>query len=146
MRPRNEAHHQITSALKRPRAAFGHIRFREVETDQITKLIRDLWNEGMIVRGNTVRNIVGQLYGWSFTERNYIKPNQNPCLGLPQPRKTFPKQRFLGPDEIRRLWWGVEQDGAPCERREALAFRWMLTTGLRPGGEVAEAMRNEIVF
>jgi len=68
-----------------------------------------------------------------------------PCVNLPDLDKEYGKTRVLTEDEIRTLWWGLDDPrSGPPPRGVALGLKFLLTTMLR-SMEIIAAERSELV-
>jgi integrase len=95
--------------------------------------------DGMVLN---IRSALSCLFKWAGEAgRKYVVTN--PCRTLPSPPKQHNKTRFLTDEEIKRLWWGLDQPNLPGGRHVALALKLILTTALRPG-EVLSIRRDAI--
>jgi integrase len=65
------------------------------------------------------------------TQLGYIRRNSNPCRGMPR-FKTEPKERYLSPQEFRRLARELDADEATYPAQVA-AIRLLIFTGARVG-------------
>ena len=55
----------------------------------------------------------------------------SPCINLPELDPEAARERVLAADEIKALWWGLDDPELPCTRDVALGLKLELTTMLR---------------
>ncbi len=120
---------------------IGRKRAALVTRDDIAWLLKQVENggdknkrRGNRVRSNRVRSVISSMFSYAVEER--MLP-ANPALGLGRRHKEYPRDRRLGPDEIKKLW-EVLGEGDVADQ-----YRLMLLTAQRPG-EVAHMEWHEI--
>lgn len=120
---------------------IGRKRAALVTRDDIAWLLKQVENggdknkrRGNRVRSNRVRSVISSMFSYAVEER--MLP-ANPVLGLGRRHKEYPRDRRLGPGEIKKLW-EVLGEGDVADQ-----YRLMLLTAQRPG-EVARMEWHEI--
>jgi len=89
------------------------------------------------------RSCMNQIFKFAAEAgRSYI--TASPCVYLPKLDAETAKQRVLSPEEIRTLWWGLDDPNLPACRSIALALKFMLVTMLR-SKEVRAAFRSNLI-
>jgi integrase len=135
MRPRVESWRGIEAYLNRliaPR--LGTMAAVDVTCDDIAVLQSDIL-KGKLGKASTanarhMRSVGSSLFKWACEAgRRYVKAS--PFVNLPKLPKETQRERHLLPDEIRKLWWGLDHPDVPCSRSIALAIKFELATMLR---------------
>jgi integrase len=88
------------------------------------------------IMANRAHAHVRRFFGW-LCERDIIAAS--PCVGVKPPAKEHARDRILGDDEIKRLWFACDAVGG----RVGPAVKLLLLTGQRLG-EVVGMRRSEI--
>ncbi|AZO68082.1 tyrosine-type recombinase/integrase [Mesorhizobium sp. M6A.T.Cr.TU.016.01.1.1] len=123
---------KIADTLGRNRQA------REIEPDEITDVIRPIYDRGARVMADHVRSYIRSAYSWGLkSEHDYrttsvrrFRLAYNPAAGIP----TEPKNvgtRWLDEDEFVRLYRWLECPDAPVHPPYTRAIRILMLTGQR---------------
>ena len=123
---------KIADTLGRNRPA------REIEPDEITDLIRPIYDRGKRSMADHVRSYIRSAYSWGIkSEHDYRSASQrrfrlvyNPAAGIP----TEPKNvgtRWLDEEEFLRLYRWLECPDAPVHPPYTRAVRILMLTGQR---------------
>jgi integrase len=128
--------------LNRPRAALGRMPANKVTDDDIADVLDDI-AEDAPVSSNRTQSVLHKMFEWARQPgRKYVAAN--PIRGLERRGgKEASRKRVLSDDEIRKLWWGLEDPDVPCDRQVGLALKLVLTTMVRPY-QAAGALRTEL--
>jgi integrase len=90
-----------------------------------------------------VRSAMIRLFKFGAEADNPYGLKISPCHNLPKVDKEHPCTRVLNVDEIRTLWWGLDDPNLPCIRSVALAIKFELVSMLRTA-EFRQARRSHI--
>jgi len=123
---------KIADTLGRNRPA------RDIEPDEITDLIRPIYDRGKRSMADHVRSYIRSAYSWGLkSEHDYRSASQrrfrlvyNPAAGIP----TEPKNvgtRWLDEEEFMRLYRWLECPDAPVHPPYTRAVRILMLTGQR---------------
>ena len=123
---------KIADTLGRNRPA------RDIEPDEITDLIRPIYDRGKRSMADHVRSYIRSAYSWGMkSEHDYRSASQrrfrlvyNPAAGIP----TEPKNvgtRWLDEEEFLRLYRWLECPDAPVHPPYTRAVRILMLTGQR---------------
>jgi integrase len=123
---------KIADTLGRNRPA------RDIEPDEITDLIRPIYDRGKRSMADHVRSYIRSAYSWGLkSEHDYRSASQrrfrlvyNPAAGIP----TEPKNvgtRWLDEEEFLRLYRWLECPDAPVHPPYTRAVRILMLTGQR---------------
>jgi integrase len=150
MVPRKESWKDIRSALKRPLEWWGSMALSEITDSSVMDLYQSFVDDDHVPQGNRIRTLLHTMFKWAIQPpRKYL--NANPCATLPQKQKEVPvhndpetgEKRVLSPDELRTLWFGLDDPKCPGDRLSKLALKLMLVTTLR-GGEICSIERKNV--
>jgi integrase len=123
---------KIADTLGRNRPA------RDIEPDEITDLIRPIYDRGKRSMADHVRSYIRSAYSWGLkSEHDYRSASQrrfrlvyNPAAGIPtEPKKVG--TRWLDEDEFLRLYRWLECPDAPVHPPYTRAVRILMLTGQR---------------
>jgi integrase len=112
--------------LPKIRDRFGSKRARDMSPDAIQEFLEELEREGYAASSiNKYRTILCSTFNFAIRRNKY---DHNPVSAVPQRREPPGRDRFLSPDDFRKLI-------AECESDPVLyAFVWIAaTTGARKG-------------
>ena len=123
---------KIVDALGRNRLA------REIEPDEITEVIRPIYDRGARAMADHVRGYVHAAYSWGMkSEHDYrsASPRRfrlvyNPAAGIPTEPKVV-GTRWLDEDEFVRLYRWLECPDTPVHPPYTRAVRILMLTGQR---------------
>jgi integrase len=126
--------------LKRARAAFGTKAIAEVTDDDVALLLNDIIDQSMLGLAANLRTTLFGLFKWAGQPgRKYVRAN--PCSNLGDRPEMLERDRAFSDAEITTFWHALDAIDVPAPRPVALAFKLMLSTGLR-GGEVCGIQRE----
>lgn len=123
---------KIADTLGRNRLA------REIEPDEVTEVIRPIFERGAPAMADHVRGYIHAAYGWGMkSELDYrsASPRRfrlvyNPAAGIPtEPKKVG--TRWLAEDEFLKLYRWLEFPDAPVHAPYTRAVRLLMLTGQR---------------
>jgi integrase len=123
---------KIADTLGRNRPA------REIEPDEITEVIRPIYERGRRAMADHVRGYIHAAYSWGMrSEHDYrtsssrrFKLVYNPAAGIPtEPKKVG--TRWLDEEEFARLYRWLECPDAPVHPPYTRAVRILMLTGQR---------------
>jgi integrase len=122
--------------LPRIKERFAKLRAREITSDRVEEFLRTLEEEGFAASSvNQHRTIINSVFNHAIKRGKY---DRNPVSAVPQRKEPPGRDRFLTPDEFRRLTDECRPDPA------LYAFVWLAaTTGARKG-EVLPRRWNEV--
>ena len=127
--------------LKRPKLALGHMPAHSVNDDDIADVLDEV-AEDAPVSANRTQSVIHKMFEWARQPGRKYVPS-NPITGMERrggPEKA--RTRVLSDQEIRTLWWGLDDPEAPCDRVVRLALKMVLTTMVRPyqaaGAQISE--------
>jgi integrase len=158
MRPRIESWQNVASHLRRFLGkAFGNRYAAEITKSEIAALSNEIvagdgnggpgpYGVPSVANARHMRRATSGLYNWASEVGTDLVPES--CKGrfdkLPKLRKEFPRTRVLTEDEIKTLWFGLDRDDLPYDRRTRLALKFALVTMLR-SAELLGTHRDELV-
>lgn len=130
-----EAHkslNKIADALGRNRPA------RDIETDEITAIIRPIYERGKRSMADHVRSYIRSAFSWGLkSEHDYrstaarrFRLTYNPAAGIPTEPKTV-GTRWLSEEEFVRLYRWLECPDTPVHPSYARAVQIIMLTGQR---------------
>lgn len=111
---------------------------REIEPDEVTEVIRPIFERGAPAMADHVRSYIHPAYGWGLkSEHDYrsASPRRfrlvyNPAAGIPtEPKKVG--TRWLTEDEYLQLYRWLEYPDAPVHPPYTRAVRLLMLTGQR---------------
>ena len=111
---------------------------REIEPEEITEVIRPIYERGTRAMADHVRGYIRAAYGWGMkSEHDYrnTSPRRfhllyNPAAGIPTEPKVV-GSRWLDEDEFVRLYRWLECPDAPVHPPYTRAVRILMLTGQR---------------
>lgn len=123
---------KIADTLGRNRLA------RDIEPDEITNLIRPIYDRGKRAMADHVRSYIRSAYSWGMkSEHDYRSASSrrfrlayNPAAGIPTEPKTV-GTRWLDEEEFLRLYRWLEYPDVPVHPPYARAVRVLMLTGQR---------------
>lgn len=128
--------------LKRPRAKWGKLSASEITDDHIAELLDEI-AETAPVSANRTQSVLHTLFRWAKEPgRKYVK--FNPVADMKRRSKEKRRERILTDDEVKTLWWGLNDSKLPASKPVVRALKLILTTMVRPG-QAAGALREEMV-
>lgn len=141
-RPRLESWYNVQGFLDREvRPAIGKMIAAEVTNDDIARIQAKVAKRSTSGARQT-RSAMNRMFKFAAEAgRSYVK--FSPCHNLPGLDKEYERTRVLDPDEIRTLWWGLDDPGCPCTPTVALAIKFELVSMLRTA-EFRTARRGDI--
>jgi len=135
MRPRIESWYGAIGYLRRfTRTALGSMVASEVENDHIAQVQNDIiagrYGKPSVSNARQFRKSASAMFEWAAEAgRKYVKVN--PCHHLPGLDSQPGRDRVLSAEEIKVLWWGLDDPALGCTRQIALALKFQLVTMLR---------------
>ena len=120
------------------RSAIGALKASEVTRDDIRRVVASVTARGTMVRANRVLELVRAIYRWGIAEKRVVN---DPTTGIKRPHDEQPRDRVLGDEEIRKVWWGVPGAGGTATIESIIRMELLL--GLRTA-EIAKLARTEI--
>jgi len=129
--------------LKPVRAALGWMLAKDVTDDDIADVLDEI-ADGAPVSANRTQSVLHKMFEWAKQPgRKYVP--KNPIQGLARRGgKEITRDRVLDDDEIKTLWWGLDDPELPADRQTALALKMILTTMVRPY-QAAYARTDELL-
>jgi integrase len=128
--------------LKRPRAVLGRLPADAVTDDDVADVLDEIADDAP-VSANRTQSVIHKMFEWARQPgRKHVA--SNPIRGLERRGgKETSRKRVLSDEEIRTLWWGLDEPDIPCDRQVALALKTVLCTMVRPY-QAAGALRVEL--
>lgn len=117
--------------LKKPRAKWKRRIASEITDDDVAELLEEIGATAP-VGANRTQSILHTLFSWAKEPGRKHVP-VNPVADMRRRYQETPRERVLNDEEIRTLWWGLEDPGLPASPPIALALRFILATMVRPG-------------
>ncbi|RTE92810.1 integrase family protein [Bradyrhizobium sp. LVM 105] len=117
--------------LKKPRTKWKRRIASEITDDDVAELLEEIGTTAP-VGANRTQSILHTLFSWAKEPGRKHVP-VNPVADMRRRYQEAPRERVLTDQEIKTLWWGLEDPGLPAGRSIALALRFILATMLRPG-------------
>jgi integrase len=130
---------ETEKGLNKSADALGRNRFaREIEPDEITEIIRPIYERGKRSMADHVRGYIHAAYSWGLkSEHDYrtASPRRfrlayNPASGIPTEPKVV-GTRWLSEDEFVRLYRWLECPDTPVHPPYTRAVRILMLTGQR---------------
>ena len=142
-RPRLESWENIEGFLNRNvRPEIGKMVAAQVTNNDIARVQKKV-AERSTSSARQTRSAMSRLFKFAAEAGRPYGVTSSPVHNLPGLDKEYERTRVLNPDEIRTLWWGLDDPGVPCIRPVALALKFELVTMLR-GAEIRTARRSNI--
>ena len=124
------------------RPAIGDMAAADVTNNDIARI-----QAGIALRSvsgaRQTRSGMSRLFKFAAEAGRPYSVTSNPVHNLPEVGKEYERTRVLSPEEIRALWWGLDDPKLPCIRSIALAIRFELVSMLRTS-EFRRAQRSHI--
>jgi integrase len=120
--------------LKKPRLHWGYLPANSITPDDAADLL-DMIAETAPVGANRTQSILHTMFKWARQPGTKGRKlvTHNPISDLEQRGgKEKRRERVLTDAEIKTLWWGLDRDDLPADRRTALSLKFILTTMVRP--------------
>jgi integrase len=117
--------------LKKPRAKWKRRIAAEITDDDVAELLEEIGATAP-VGANRTQSVLHTLFSWAKEPGRKHVP-VNPVADMRRRYQEAPRERVLTDEEIRTLWWGLEDPALPAGRPIALALRFILATMVRPG-------------
>lgn len=128
--------------LKRPRAALGRTLASSITDDDIADVLDEV-AEDAPVSANRAQSVIHKMFEWARQPGRKYVPS-NPIHGMERRGGSeTSRTRVLSDEEIKTLWWGLDNPEVPCDRQVALSLKLVLTTMIRPY-QAAGALRAEL--
>ncbi|TKV78924.1 DUF4102 domain-containing protein [Bradyrhizobium elkanii] len=117
--------------LKKPRAKWKRRIAAEITDDDVAELLEEIGATAP-VGANRTQSILHTLFSWAKEPgRKHVQTN--PVSEMRRRFQEAPRERVLADDEIKALWWGLDDTALPASRPVALALKFILATMVRPG-------------
>jgi integrase len=145
MRPRIESWEAVASHLRRlVSPTLGKKIAAEVTRSDVAELSNDILDGKLgvasVSNARHMRRATSGMYNWAAEAgRDYIPATFQPCLRLPKLPKEHARERVLSADEIKTLWYGLDDTDMAH-----LAIKFALATMLR-SGELLPLRRDEVI-
>ena len=142
--PRKESWQNMQYGLGRALKRWRKRVANEITSKDIMALYKEYVAEGSPAQANCMLGDLRTMFNWGMDpDLGYIKIN--PCPMLHKDKKAVEqrhigKKRVLTRDEIRTLWFGLDDPKCPGDRYSKLALKLSLVTVLR-SGEVTKLPR-----
>ncbi|MET4235566.1 integrase [Bradyrhizobium sp. LA6.10] len=117
--------------LKKPRAKWKRRIAAEITDDDVAELLEEIGTTAP-VGANRTQSVLHTLFSWAKEPGRKHVPT-NPVADMRRRYQESPRERVLTDEEIRTLWWGLDDPDLPASRPIALALRFILATMVRPG-------------
>ncbi|RXG97349.1 tyrosine-type recombinase/integrase [Bradyrhizobium zhanjiangense] len=117
--------------LKKPRAKWKRRIASEITDDDVAELLEEIGATAP-VGANRTQSILHTLFSWA-KEPGRKHVSTNPVADMRRRYQETPRERVLTDDEIKTLWWGLDDPALPAGRPVALALKFILATMVRPG-------------
>jgi integrase len=136
--PRKETWRGMKYALRRPLEWWGDKTIGEITEAMVDDLYQSIITEGYPAQANNVRGQLGTLFNWAINKKGEKFAITTPCTKLSKDdtaieRADVEDGRVLTADEIRTLWFGLDDPKCPGNRLSRLALKLSLVTVLRTG-------------
>ncbi|WP_340667808.1 integrase family protein [Bradyrhizobium ottawaense] len=138
---RKESHENIRSLLSRPLAWWASRVTSEITGQEIMELYRSFVAEGHPAQANGVLTCLRTMFTWAMhPDRAFVTSNPVPTL-RGDDRATevsdIEDGLVLSADQLRTLWYGLDDPKCPGRRLTKLVYKLSLVTLLRTGECVA---------
>ncbi|MCK1622423.1 integrase family protein [Bradyrhizobium sp. 160] len=117
--------------LKKPRAKWKRRIAAQITDDDVAELLEEIGATAP-VGANRTQSVLHTLFSWAKEPGRKHVP-VNPVADMRRRYQEAPRERVLNDEEIRTLWWGLNDPDLPAGRPVALALRFILATMVRPG-------------
>ncbi|OSJ12264.1 hypothetical protein BST63_28420 [Bradyrhizobium canariense] len=117
--------------LKKPRVKWKRRIAAEITDDDVAELLEEIGATAP-VGANRTQSVLHTLFSWAKEPGRKHVP-VNPVADMRRRYQESPRERVLSDDEIKALWWGLDDPALPAGRPIALALRFILATMVRPG-------------
>lgn len=117
--------------LKKPRAKWKRRIASEITDDDVAELLEEI-GASAPVGANRTQSILHTLFSWA-KEPGRKHVSVNPVADMRRRYQETARERVLNDEEIRTLWWGLDDAELPASRPVALALKFILATMVRPG-------------
>jgi integrase len=122
--------------------AIGPKKTASITRADIRAMLTKVTERDSPIMANAVLSLTRRIFNWAISEE-IDGITSNPCAHLPQPGQNVPRDRVLTPDEIKRLWVGLDQPNPNVPAKLVHALKLQLVTGQRKG-EVITAEWTEM--
>ncbi|OSI26577.1 tyrosine-type recombinase/integrase [Bradyrhizobium canariense] len=130
--------------LKKPRAKWKRRIAAEITDDDVAELLEEIGATAP-VGANRTQSILHTLFSWAKEPGRKHVP-VNPVADMRRRYQESPRERVLTDEEIRALWWGLDDANLPAGRPVALALRFILATMVRPGQSAGLLVQELVGF
>jgi integrase len=131
MRARLESWKDVSGFLEREvRPDIGQYVVTEVTNSDIARIQKRIAKRS-ISGARQTRSAMIRMFKFGAEADNPYGLTTSPCHNLPKIDKEHPRTRVLDVEEIRTLWWGLDDPHIPCIRSVALAIKFELVSMLR---------------
>ncbi|WOH55286.1 integrase family protein [Bradyrhizobium sp. BWC-3-1] len=117
--------------LKKARTKWKRRIAAEITDDDVAELLEEIGGTAP-VGANRTQSVLHTLFSWAKEPGRKHVP-ANPVADMRRRYQESPRERVLSDDEIKALWWGLDDPALPAGRPIALALRFILATMVRPG-------------
>ncbi|WP_158228790.1 integrase family protein [Bradyrhizobium sp. Y36] len=117
--------------LKKPRAKWKRRIAADITDDDVAELLEEIGATAP-VGANRTQSVLHTLFSWAKEPGRKHVPI-NPVADMRRRYQETARERVLNDEEIRTLWWGLDDPELPAGRSVALALRFILATMVRPG-------------
>ncbi|MDR6302754.1 integrase [Nitrobacter vulgaris] len=140
-KPRKSSWKNDEGYLKRARDKWKRRIASEITDDDVAELIEEI-GASAPVSANRTQSILHTLFSWAKEPGRKHVPS-NPVVDMRRRYQETARERVLTDEEIRKLWWGLNDPRLPASRPVALALKFVLATMVRPG-QSAGALISEL--
>jgi len=129
-RPRTESWEKVQQQLERNvRRAIGKKFASEVTNHDIANIQATVARRSVSSARQT-RSALNVMFKFAAEAgRGYV--TASPCFNLPSLDKEYERNRVLSAEELRTLWWGLDDPNLPSLRSVSLGLKFALATMLR---------------
>jgi integrase len=124
------------------RPAIGCMAPADVTNNEIAQIQQRIAKRS-ISGARQTRSAMKRLFKFGAEAGRPYGLTSSPVHNLPSVRPEHPRTVVLNADEIRTLWWGLDDPNLPCTRSVALALKFALVSMLR-SVEIITARRSNI--